>query len=225
MIADTQVLAQTPLFRGLPPHALEIAREAFVARNYPAGKQIFAAGDLGGALYIVQSGRVRIYRTYLDGRERMFAYLNPGDVFGEMSLLDEEPRSASAEMVEEGVLLALYQEGYWTLIRRFPEVLHNLASILARRLREADLELEILSFEEARGRVAYALLKLKRQRFADGGRMRLTHLELAQLSGTSRETVTRVLHALRDEKLIRMGNGYIEILDDQGLEEVLFGIR
>jgi len=83
MLADTQVLAKTPLFQGVPPQALEVAREAFVTRSYPAGKQIFEAGDMGAALYIVQSGQVRIYRTYLDGRERMFAYLGPGEVFGE----------------------------------------------------------------------------------------------------------------------------------------------
>ncbi len=92
MLVDTQVLARTPLFHKVPPQALEVAREAFVTRNYPAGKKIFEAGDMGAALYVVQSGQVRIYRTYLDGRERMFAYLGPGEVFGEMSLLDDQPR-------------------------------------------------------------------------------------------------------------------------------------
>lgn len=225
MLADTQVLAKTPLFQGVPPQALEVAREAFVTRSYPAGKQIFEAGDMGAALYIVQSGQVRIYRTYLDGRERMFAYLGPGEVFGEMSLLDDQPRSASAETTVDSVLLVLYQDAYWSLVRKWPEILHNLATILARRLREADLELEVLSFEEARGRVAYALTKLRKQRYGDGVRMKLTHQELAQLSGTSRETVTRVLHALREEELVKVGSGYVEIIDPAGLEEVLFGLR
>lgn len=225
MLADTQVLAKTPLFQGVSPQALEVAREAFVTRNYPAGKLIFEAGDMGAALYIVQSGQVRIYRTYLDGRERMFAYLGPGEVFGEMSLLDDQPRSASAETTLDSVLLVLYQDAYWSLVRKWPEILHNLATILARRLREADLELEVLSFEEARGRVAYALTKLRKQRYGDGLKMKLTHQELAQLSGTSRETVTRVLHALREEELVRVGSGYVEILDPAGLEEVLFGLR
>ena len=225
MVTDSRTLANTTLFQGVSPQALDVARESFVTRHFPAGKQIFEAGDLGAALYVVQSGRVRIYRTYLDGRERMFAYLGPGEVFGEMSLLDDQPRSASAESVEETILLVLYQDAYWSLVRKWPEILHNLAVILARRLREADLELEVLSFEEARGRVAYALTKLRRQRYGDGTKMRLTHMELAQLSGTSRETVTRVLHALRDEELVRMGSGFVEILDPQGLEEVLFGLR
>jgi CRP/FNR family cyclic AMP-dependent transcriptional regulator len=225
MLTDTQALAQTPLFRGVSEAALQVAREAFVARSYPAGKLIFEAGDLGAALYVVQSGKVRIYRTYFDGRERMFAYLGPGEVFGEMSLLDDQPRSASAEVVEDAVLLVLYQDGYWSLVRRYPEILHNLAVILAKRLREADLELEVLSFEEARGRVAYALIKLSRQLYNGGNKLRLTHMELAQLSGTSRETVTRVLHALRDEELVKLGSGSVELLDPTGLEEVMLGLR
>lgn len=225
MLSDTQALAQTPLFKGMQPQSMEAAREAFVIRSFPANKLIFEAGDQGAALYVVQTGRVRIFRTYLDGRERMFAYLGPGEVFGEMSLVDDQPRSASAEAIEDTTLLALYEENYWGLVRRFPEIIHNLAAILAKRLREADIELEVLSFEEARGRVAYALTKLQRQRYGESGKMRLTHLELAQLSGTSRETVTRVLHALRDEKLVQVGSGFVEILDPTGLEEVLFGLR
>ncbi|PZA07401.1 MULTISPECIES: Crp/Fnr family transcriptional regulator [unclassified Meiothermus] len=225
MLRDTTLLAQTPLFRGVPPQALEIAQEAFIARFYPAGATVFKAGDLGSALYVVQQGRVRIFRTYLDDRERVFAFLGPGEVFGEMSLLDDEPRSASAEVVTDSVLLVLYREAYQSLIRRYPQVAHNIAGILAKRLREADLELEVLSFEEARGRVAYALLKLYRQGFGENGRMKLTHLELAQLSGTSRETVTRVLHALKNEGLLRVTGGYVEIVDTTTLEEVLYGLR
>jgi CRP/FNR family transcriptional regulator, cyclic AMP receptor protein len=225
MLSDTHILSKTPLFQSVPPQALEVAKEAFVTRSYPSGKQIFDAGDMGAALYVVQSGQIRIYRTYLDGRERMFAYLGAGEVFGEMSLLDDQPRSASAETINESVLLVLYQDAYWSLVRKWPEILHNLATILARRLREADLELEVLSFEEARGRVAYALSKLRKQRYGDGTRMKLTHQELAQLSGTSRETVTRVLHALREDELVKVGSGFVEILDPVGLEEVLFGLR
>lgn len=225
MLADTQVLAKTPLFQGVSPQALEVAREAFVTRNYPAGKVIFEAGDMGAALYIVQSGQVRIYRTYLDGRERMFAFLGPGEVFGEMSLLDGQPRSASAKTTVDSVLLVLYQDAYWSLVRKWPEILHNLATILARRLRQANLELEVLSFEEGQGRVAHALSKLYRQGYGDKLRIKLTHQELASLAGTSRETVTRVLRAFCEEGLVKVRFGYVEILDPAGLEEVLFGLR
>ncbi len=229
MLADTNILAQSPLFEGVPPGALEIAREAFQTLTYAAGKKVFEAGDPGEALYIVQSGRIKIYRTNLDDKEKVLAYLNPGDLFGEMSLVEDIPRSATALALEDTVLLALYRQEYYGLTRRYPEVAHNLARILARRLREMNLEVEVLSFEEARGRVAYALLKLYRHRYGEqspqGWRVPATHQELALMAGTSRETVTRVLHALRDEAILRLLPGKVEILDTAALEEVLYGLR
>lgn len=107
--------------------------------------------------------------------------------------------------VEDTELLALFREDYLALIRRLPLVAHNLAALLARRLREADLELDLLSFEEARNRVAYALLKLLRQGL--GPLFQIRHHELAALAGTSRETVSRVLHALAEEGVVRLGPG------------------
>ena len=86
----------SPLFHGLAPEEVDLALSYFQRRLYPQGKPIFYQGDLGQALYLVASGKVRLFRTHLGGQERTLALLGPGELFGEMSLLGEGERSASA---------------------------------------------------------------------------------------------------------------------------------
>ena len=125
----------SPLFQDMGPEETRLARSYFQPLTYPKGKAIFHQGDLGQALYLVEEGRVRLYRTHLGGQEKILGFLGPGEVFGEMSLLDGGERSASALAEEETLLLALYREAYLGLIRRLPLFAHNLARILAHRLR------------------------------------------------------------------------------------------
>jgi CRP/FNR family cyclic AMP-dependent transcriptional regulator len=212
----------SPLFHGLTPEEVELARSYFLRRAYPKGKAVFHQGDLGQTLYLVEAGQVRLFRTHLGGQEKTLGYIGPGGIFGEMSLLDGSERSASAVAEEDSLLLALHQEAYLALIRRLPLIAHNLARLLIHRLREADLELDLLAFEEARSRVAYALLKLLRQ--GKGPLLKVRQQEVAALAGTSRETATRALHELRAQGTIRLGPGEVEVLLPSLLEEVAFGL-
>ncbi len=228
MKLDVSHLSRTLLFEGVPPEGYEIAEQAFRTLSLKPGQTVFEAGDAGHALYLIRAGKVKISHRNLDGREKVLAYLNPGEIFGEMSLVDDEPRSATATAVEHTIIHALYLEEYWGLVRRFPQVAHNLARIIARRLREMNHEVEVLTFEEARGKVAYALLKLYRHKYGEatprGRRMSLTHRELADLAGTSRETATRVLGQFQELGLIVSGSRVIEVLDPTGLENVLYDL-
>lgn len=212
----------SPLFQDMGPDETRLARSYFHPLTYPKGKAIFHQGDLGQALYLVETGRVRLYRTHLGGQEKILGFLGPGEVFGEMSLLDGNERSASALAEEDTLLLALYREAYFNLIRRLPLFAHNLAKILAHRLRELNLELDLLAFEEAKSRVAYALFKLFRQGL--GPRFQLRHQDLAGLAGVSRETTTRILHELRDQGVLQFFPGGVEVVDPGLLEEVAFGL-
>jgi CRP/FNR family transcriptional regulator len=208
-----------PLFHGLTPEEEALARSYFLRRAYPKGKPVFHQGDLGQALYLVERGRVRLFRTHLGGQEKTLGYVGPGEIFGEMSLLDG---SASALAEEEALLLVLHREAYLALIRRLPLIAHNLARLLAHRLREADLELDLMAFEEAKSRVAYALLKLLRQGM--GPKIRARQQELAALAGASRETVTRALQELKAQGAVRLAPGVVEVLSPALLEEVAFGL-
>ncbi|MEN2981553.1 MAG: Crp/Fnr family transcriptional regulator [Thermus sp.] len=211
-----------PLFQDLTPEEEALARTYFQSLAYPKGKHVFRQGDLGQSLYLVAEGRVRLYRTHLGGQEKTLGFVAKGGVFGEMSLLDGGERSASAVAEEDTLLLALHREAYLALIRRVPLLAHNLARILAYRLRELNVELDLLAFEEAESRVAYALLKLLRM--GHGPRLRLRHQDLAALAGASRETVTRVLHGFKHRGLLRLAPGEVEVLDPGLLEEVAFGL-
>jgi len=222
------ILNSSPLLDGLPPHSVEIVREACPVWTFESGEAIFRKGDPGEALYIVLSGEVRIFRESLEGRPKVLAYVHPGDVFGEMSLVEERPRSASAVAETATEVLVLFRDTYFNLLRRFPLLGHNLARIIAGRLREMNDELLFLTFEEAKSKVAFALLKLYRHqhgRSHNGGwYIPIVHQEIANLAGTSRETATRVVHELRSKGILETRQGGVLIRDLKALEQVLYGL-
>ena len=227
VVADS-VLSQSPLLYKLPPEAQKVIRDASAEWRYRRGELIFQKGDPGEALYIVLSGKVRIFRESLEGRTKVLAYIHPSEVFGEMSLVEERPRSASALAETDTEVLMLFRDTYMNLLKRFPLLGHNLARIIAARLRETNEEVLFLTFEEARSKVAFALLKLLRHRHGeprDGGWfIPIVHQEIANLAGTSRETATRVVHELRQKKIIETPPGGVLLKDVQALEQVLYGL-
>ncbi len=219
---------RSPLFAGVDPTAREIAAQAFRPLSVPGGKTVFEAGDDGHALYVIKKGKVKVSHSNLDGKEKVLAYLGPGEVFGEMSMVDERPRSATATAIKPTMLYALYLEEYWGLINRYPRIAHNLARIIARRLREMNHEVEVLTFKEARGKVAYALLKLHRHNYGEptrrGRLLAVTQRQLADMAGTSRETVTRVVNEFEMRGFLESNQGTIELFDARGLEKVLYDL-
>jgi len=223
-----KVLSQSELFAGLPPEAVRVFAGACQVRRYPKGAILFQKGDPGDALYVLVSGKVRIYRESLAGKLKTLAYFHPPQVFGEMSLVEDRPRSATAFAEEPTELLVLFRDYYLQLIRRFPLLAHNIARIIAARLREMNDEVLFLTFEEARSKVAFALLKLHRHRHGEpreeGWFLPIVHQEIANLAGTSRETATRVVHELRDRRIIESVPGGLLLRDLEALETVLYGI-
>jgi len=222
-------VANSLLFADVDEAALDIAAQSLRPLSYRIGQVVFETGEEGHALYIIQRGKVKVSHCNLDGREKIFAYLSPGKIFGEMSLIDSAPRSATATAVKNTVLYALYAEEYWSLIGRYPRIAHNLARILAQRLREMNHEVEVLTFEESRGKVAYALLKLFRHEFGEptprGRLLPITQRELADIAGTSRETVTRVINEFQGRGYLNSETGKVEVFDPAGLERVLYDLE
>ncbi len=228
MLAD-KVLSQSELLRGLPLESHRILRDACPTWRFDPGETIFQKGDPGEALYLVLTGKVRIFRESLEGRRKVLAYIHPSEIFGEMSLVEDRPRSASAIAETSTEVLVLFRDTYMNLLRRFPLLGHNLARIIASRLREMNDEILFLTFEEAKSKVAFALLKLYRHRHGeprDGGWfIPIVHQEIANLAGTSRETATRVVHELRDRGIIAVTFGGLVLRDLDALEQVLYGLQ
>jgi len=227
--ALTAFLRTVPLFRGAPDRALAIAATAVRRRVYEAGVTVFQEGDKGEALYILWAGQVKLSKIDLGGHEKTLAILQPPEFFGEMALLGESARSATALTLGEVTAYLLFNDDFRKLLADYPSISLNLTTTLASRLRGMDDESQILSYKDAQGRVAYVLLRLYRGGVVEideeRALVRLTHQELASLAGTSRETVTRALKALEGEGVIETRPKEVFITDAEALAEILHGVR
>lgn len=225
----TAFLADVPLFRGAPERALEIAAASVRRRAYEAGVTVFQEGDKGEALYILESGQVKLSKIDLGGHEKTLVILQPPEFFGEMALLGESARSATALTLTDVTAYLLFNDDFRKLLGDYPAISLNVTTTLASRLRGMDDESQILSYKDAQGRVAYVLLRLYRGGVVevdeDRALVRLTHQELASLAGTSRETVTRALKALEAEGVIETRPKEVFITDAEALAEILHGVR
>ncbi|MCA9836796.1 MAG: Crp/Fnr family transcriptional regulator [Trueperaceae bacterium] len=225
-----ETLANVPLFKDAPERALEVAASVVQLRQFPAGTTLFQEGDMGEALYIMHKGLVKLSKVDLGGYEKTLAILQPPEFFGEMALLGDKSRSATALTLGEVEAYLLFEDDFNKLIQAYPQVSINLTTTLAKRLSGTNDEAQILSYKDAQGRVAYVILRLYRsgviELSADGTAVvQLTHQELANLAGTSRETVTRALKVLEKQDVIRTRPKEIIVIDIDGLEEILHGIR
>lgn len=198
----------------------ELEQLAYIARGrkYDRGQVIFYEGDLGGSLYLLESGVVKIVVMSEDGREHILGLLHPGDFFGEISLIDGEPRSATAMALEAVSVVMLNRKDFIRLLGENPEMSLKIMVTLCERLRKTDKHVESLAFLSAPGRVARVLLNLAETQ-APGEKKditishKITRQEFASIAGTSRETLTRVLMDFQDDEIIKLGKNKIHIYD------------
>jgi CRP-like cAMP-binding protein len=191
----------------------ELMRE----RSYPKGSVILFEDDPGDALYLVASGQVKVVLIGEDGREVILSVLGEGAFFGEMALLDDEPRSAHVIAMEDSVVLALRREDFRARLRASPEVAIALLKELSRRLRRADDQIGSLVLLDVGGRVAELLVRLADEEGGDRITRKLTHATIAQMIGSSRETVSRTMRDLQDKNLVAVTRQEIVLTDRAGL--------
>ncbi len=217
-----EVLARAGLFQGIADEAAEAVAASLDYGDYSRGETVFAEGELGDTLYIVLAGKVKIGRRAVDGRENMLSVMGPSDMFGELSLFDPGPRTATATVVTDARLASLAHTSLRPWITDRPEIAEQLLRVLARRLRRTNDALADLIFTDVPGRVAKQLLALS-ERFgseeADGLRVHhdLTQEELAQLVGASRETVNKALADFASRGWVRVDSRALTILDGDRL--------
>lgn len=215
-VSDT--LRGVPLFAHLGDE--ELGRVAAVARErtYPKNSVILFEDDPGDALYVVVTGQVKVVLVGEDGREVILAVLGGGDFFGEMALIDDEPRSAHVIAMEDARLLVLRREDFHAALEVHPRIALGLLRALSRRLRRADDKIGALVMLDVLGRVARLLLELADE--TDGVRVtqRVTHHTIAQMVGSSRETVSRTMRELTDRGLIGIERKAIIVKNRKALE-------
>jgi CRP/FNR family cyclic AMP-dependent transcriptional regulator len=219
---NTEVLREAPLFSGLDDEAAQALSASMTESHLARGEVLFREGDEGDRLYVVTEGKVKLGRTSADGRENLLAILGPGQMFGELSLFDPGPRSATVTAVTDCTLQSLAHDelGHWLTGR--PEVARGLLVQLAVRLRKTNDVVADLVFSDVPGRVAKALLDLSSRfgRVADDGvhvHHDLTQEELAQLVGASRETVNKALADFASRGWLRLEPRSVVIMDVERL--------
>lgn len=212
-VAPLDVLHQVPLFASLPDADLQAFAPLLRERRFPRGNVILMQGDPGDALFLIAAGQVKVVLIGDDGREVILSVLGPGSFFGEMALLDNDPRSAHVVAMEDSTLLQLRREDFQTRLRSSPDVAIALLRELTRRLRRADDTIGSLALRDVNGRIAHLLLELADEEGTDRITRRLTHATLAQMVGASRETVSRTLRALVNAGAIRVSRREIVLLD------------
>jgi CRP/FNR family cyclic AMP-dependent transcriptional regulator len=217
---STAVLRSVPLFSSVPEEQLRLLTTVVTRRSTTRGSIIMAAGDPTDSLYIILSGRLKVMMSDADGKEVILSILGAGEFFGEMGLIDDNPRSASVVAIEPCELLAITRRDFKKCMTENAEMAVAVMRGLVRRLREADRKIGSLALLDVYGRVARLLLDMSET--VDGQKMvtkRLPKQDIAKMIGASREMVSRVMKDLQTGGFIEMRGSTILLRDNIVLPE------
>jgi CRP/FNR family transcriptional regulator, cyclic AMP receptor protein len=222
------LLRKVPLFSSLKDEEIEAINQVSFVKKYPKDMMILLAEEEGDTLFVIINGKVKVTSFSETGKEVIFSIMGAGDFFGDMSLLDGKPRSASVIAVEDSELCLLRRGDFNRLVEKHPGIALKLLEELTSRLRKADERIESLALLDVSGRVAGILLQLAEEsgkRTPEGGiviKSRPTHQELANMVGTTRETVTRILNQMEHNNYIVMAGKSVTILNMDTLKRDLY---
>ncbi len=200
-------ITEIPLFSGLNSQQLSILNDITYVNDCSEGEILFLEGEPADALYVILDGEVKIIKVTAEGKEIILETMGKGDFFGEMGILEEKNRSATALINKKTKLLVLEKGNFIRFIKAYPEIALKMIVELSHRLRQANQEIEGLAFLDVKSRLKRLLLRLAKK--SDGvGLMEIareiTHQEMAKYIGSSRETVTRLLNRLETEGIIEV---------------------
>lgn len=212
------MLKQVALFKPLQDEA-EISRvcEMFHGRSFRTGETIFQHGDPGGCMYLIRTGKVRIYLPSTDGREITLRVYGAGEVFGELSLLDGGLRTASADALEAAHTYMLFRDDFLNLLRDHFGLVQHVLGLLVERLRYTTHYTQQLAFMNVPSRIAVVLLQLASE--SDQTDIKITQQDLANFVGTTREWVNRALKEFAKHGWVTLHRGGMTILNRNALKQ------
>ena len=213
-----ELLRLVPIFSDLNDDTLEQISHLGAQKSYPKDSLIVSENETGSALYIIIEGKVKISRRSSDGKEVILSILGDSDFFGEMSVIDGQSRSANVVAMDDSVLLIIQRSEFLELLHTHPEVGIALLQELTQRLRVADVKIKSLSLKDSDGKVATVILQLAEDMgMIKNGVVEIERLpfqhDLANMAGTSRETISRTLSSFEKKGLIEHEGSRLRILN------------
>lgn len=224
MNALGECLQLVPIFSDLPEEVIEQVLMVGNKKTYAKDSVILVEEEVGTALFVIIKGKVKVSRSSSDGREVILTILSDSDFFGEMSILDGLNRSATVVALEDTELFIIQRKEFLDLLNKHPEITIALLSELTQRLRNADMKIKALSLKDAEGKVATVILQLAddvgkiKQGTVEIERLPLQQ-DLANMAGTSRETISRTLHSFAKKGMVELEGSKLKIIDYEKFRE------
>lgn len=221
----SEFLSFVPIFSDLDEDTLDKIEKVGTRKSYNKNEVILMEEEIGTALFVIIKGKVKVARSSNDGREVILTILSESDFFGEMAILDGQTRSATVTALEDTELFLLQRNDFINLLQTYPEVSITLLQELTKRLRVSDAKIKALSLKDAEGKVATVILQIA----DDVGKIKQGKVEiekmplqqdLANMAGTSRETISRTLHSFAKKGLIELDGSKLRIMDYEKFKEL-----
>ncbi len=225
MSDKTNFLKNIPIFSDLEENSLNQILDLGSLKMYAKDEIILNEDEAGTALFVIVKGKVKISRSSKDGKEVILTIMNESDFFGEMAILDGFSRSATVTALEESKLFIVQRNDFLNLLKNHTEVSIALLQELTQRLRAAGMKIKALSLKDAEGKVASVILQLAeeigkiKQGVVEIEKLPYQH-ELANMAGTSRETISRTLHTFAKKGLVELDGTHLRILDYEKFREI-----
>jgi CRP/FNR family transcriptional regulator len=213
------IIAQIPIFNGLPDDQLAAIVQIAAEKKINKGEILFSEGDEGKGFYVVAEGRLKVFKVSPEGKEQILHILGPGQPFGEVSVFAGQRFPANAQALEKARVIFLPRNAIVDLISANPSLALNMLAVMSRKLRQFAVQIENLSLKEMPARLASYLIFLAKEQNADESvTLNISKGQLASILGTIPETLSRVFAKLSGQHLIRVEGKKITLLDREGLE-------
>jgi CRP/FNR family transcriptional regulator, cyclic AMP receptor protein len=225
MTGNNDFLKYVPIFSELEDITIEQISKIGIRKEFKKDSVVLFEHETGSALFVIVEGKVKISRVSDDGREVILTILNESDFFGEMAIIDGLSRSANVTAMEDSELFIIQRNDFIALLQTHPEISISLLKELTSRMRAADLKIKSLSLKDAEGKVATVILQLAddigkiKNGTVEIEKLPLQH-DLANMAGTSRETISRTLHSLVKKELIDLKGSKLKILNYEIFKEL-----
>lgn len=219
------VLKKLSFFATFDDESLNKLSEIITEREYKKGRNIFIEGETAEAVYVVKSGKVKIYKTAQDGKEHIIHIMGDGEVFAESCIFDVCPYPASADAVENTVVYVISNRELESILEKHPKIAVQLVKVMSKRLRMVAMQIENLSLKDAYQKTAaliVQLFKVNNKEMKNGSRIKLevSRTDMANMVGLTRETLTRALFKLKSDGIIDVDGKDLIIIDKETLMDI-----